>query len=70
MECVTCVCVWVGVGGVGGESIGFGLYQSWRNMGNVGYVCVLVAVVLVLGGGNGWAAWAREGWVVLCLCVL
>ena len=42
MECVTCVCVWLtgGVGGVGGERIGRGLYQSWRNRGKVGYVCV------------------------------
>ena len=24
-----------GVGGVGGERIGFGLYQSWRNIGKV-----------------------------------
>ena len=33
------------VGGVGGE------YQSWRDMGKLGYVCVLVAVVL--GGVGG-----------------
>ena len=25
-----------------GERIGFGLYQSWRNMGKVGYVYVCV----------------------------
>ena len=36
MECVTCVCVWVGAGGVGGERIEFGHCQSWRNMGKVG----------------------------------
>ena len=30
-----------GVGGVRCERIGFGLYQSWRNMGKVGYVFVL-----------------------------
>ena len=29
-----------GVVGVGGERIGFGLYQFWRNMGKVGYVSV------------------------------
>ena len=29
-----CVCVWLGAGGVGGERIGLGLYQSWRNRGN------------------------------------
>ena len=27
-------------GGVGGEMIGFRLYQFWRNMGKVGYVSV------------------------------
>ena len=40
MECVTCVCVWLGAGCVGGEWIGFGLYQSWRNRVKVGYVSV------------------------------
>ena len=43
MECVTCVCVWLGAGGVEGEwidRIGFGLYQFWWNMGKVGYVSV------------------------------
>ena len=41
-------------------------------------VCVLVAVVWVVLGESGWAAWARveysgyvwEGGVVLCLCVV
>ena len=37
-------------------------------MGKVG--CVLVAVVWVVLGESGWAAWAREGGVVLCLCGL
>ena len=34
-------------------------------------VCVLVAVVWLVLGESGWAAWARvlEGGVVLCLCV-
>ena len=53
------------------EMIGFGFYQSWRNMGKVGYVCVLVAVVWVVL--EEWVfPWARvlEGGVVLCLCVL
>ena len=35
------------------ERIGFGLYQSWRNRGKVGYVCVLVAVVWTVLGGVG-----------------
>ena len=41
-------------------------------MGKVGYVsCVLVAVMWVVLGERGRAAWARvwEGVVVLCLCV-
>ena len=37
-----------GVGGVGGERIGFDRYQSWRNKEKVGYVCVLFAVVWVM----------------------
>ena len=55
-----------------GDMIGFGHYQFWRNMGKVGCVCVLVAVVWVVLGESEWAAWARvwEGGVVLCLCVL
>ena len=36
-------------------------------MGKVGCVCVLVVVVLE---ESRWVAWAREGAVVLCLCVL
>ena len=54
MECVTCMCLarGGGVGGVGGEwvgdRIGFEHYQFWRNMGKVGYVCVLVAVMWVM----------------------
>ena len=34
---MTCVCVTRGgVGGFGGERIGFRLYQSWRNKGEWG----------------------------------
>ena len=53
-----------------GVRIGFGLYQSWRNRGKVGSVSVLVAVVWVVLGGSGWAAWTRvwKGGVVLSLC--
>ena len=42
-------------------------------MGKVGFVtCVWVAVVWVVLGESGWAAWSNilEGGVVLCLCVL
>ena len=45
MECVTCVCVWLGAvwGGEGGEwmrELGFGLYQSSGDRGSVGHVSV------------------------------
>ena len=33
MDCVTCLCVCLGVGGVGSDMIGFGHYQFWSNMG-------------------------------------
>ena len=40
---MTCICIWLGAGwkvlGVG-ETIGFGIYLSWRNRGKVGYVSV------------------------------
>ena len=49
-----------------GDRIGVGLYQFWRNMGKMG--CV-VAVVWVLLGESGWAAWAREGGV-MSVCVV
>ena len=53
------------VGCGGGERIGFGLYQSWRNLGKVGYV-VLVAVVL----GGQWVGGflqGLEGWGYVCV---
>ena len=54
--CDMCMCLARGgVGGVGGERIGFGLYQSWRNRENVGCVCVLVAVVWVVLGEWLWS---------------
>ena len=47
MKCVRCVCVWLGVALVD-ERIGFGLYQSCENKGDVclclgcgGVVCVV-----------------------------
>ena len=40
------------------ERIGFGLYQSCGNMGSLGHVSVLVAVVYVGGLDKG-----LEGWV-------
>ena len=61
MECVTCVCVWFGAGlevlGCMGERIGFGLYQSLRNRGKVGYVscfgCGSMGGVWGVGGRHG-----------------
>ena len=62
------MCVWLGRGGrcwdLVGDNIGFELYQFWRNMGKLRYVCVLVAVVWVGGLGQGLGGW------VLCMCVL
>ena len=58
-----------GVGGVGGERIGFGLSQFWRNMGKVGYVYVF----WLQWCGWCWGrvcGWIGPGRVVLCLCVL
>ena len=49
-----------------GEWIGFGLYQSWMNMGKVGYVCVFVEVVWVVLGGGEWMGGLGDG---LILCV-
>ena len=42
MECVSCICIWLGcsVGGKVGEWIGFGLYHSCGNMRIVGRVSV------------------------------
>ena len=60
-ECIygwyTCVCVWLGAGGVGVEWIGFGLYQFGRNVGKVGYVSVFWE------GGLGQGVWCD-----VCVC--
>ena len=57
MECVTYVLVWIRAGWkvlvVMGERIGFGLYQSWRNMGKVGYVSVFLL---------RWCGWCLGEW--------
>ena len=52
-----------------GDWIGFGLYQFRKNMRKVGYVCLLVAVVWVVLGESGWAAWVRVGGV-MSVCVV
>ena len=53
-RCRWSLCVSLGAGSVGGERIGFGLYQFWRNMGKVGYVWA---------GGLG-----QGGWCYVCVC--
>ena len=62
-----------GEGCVGDEwvtGLGLGFTNSGGTWGSG--ICVLVAVVWVVLGESGWAAWARvwEGGVVLCLRVL
>ena len=50
--CDLCMCLArEGVGDVVGERIGFGVYQSWRNLGKVGYVSVF------------WLRWCWGEWV-------
>ena len=58
--CDMCMCLARGgVGGVVGERIRFGVYQSWRNM--VEYVSVFWLL---------WCRWVAWAIVVVCLCVL
>ena len=72
--CDMCKCL--ARGGVGGVGVEWVTDRVWaltsleEHGGNGICVCVLVAVVWVVLGESGWAAWAMEGGVVLCLCVL
>ena len=72
--CDMCMCLARGgVGCVWGERIDFGLYQSWRNSGKMGCVCVLVAVVRVVLGGKWVGSLGQDlgGWgVVTYVCVV
>ena len=71
MECVKCVCVWLGAGlelwgklwGEFVRGLCFWLYQTCRNRGSVGHV-------FGLRWCWGWVGMVWEGVVVLCLCVL
>ena len=64
MECVKCV--WPGRGRYGGETIGFGLYQSCRNRESVGRVSVLG---LRWCWGGGVCGWLGPGWwCYVCEC--
>ena len=64
MECVKCVCVWIGagVGGVVGEWVR-GLGLGFTNHGGTGGkwgMCLCFGCGGVGGvGGSGWSAWAR-----------
>ena len=66
-----------GVGGVcdgrggkcWGERIVFGLYQSWRNMGKLGYV-TMFWLRWCWGGGSVKAAWALVWEGVMSVCVV
>ena len=74
MECDTCARVWLGAGWevLGRQDCVWAL-PILEELGESGIcVCVLIAVVWVVLGESGWAAWARvwEGGMVLCLCVL
>ena len=61
MECVTCVCIWLGEGGrCWGEWIRFTNHGGTGESGIC--VCDLVAVVWVVLE-SVWVAWVREGGV-------
>ena len=55
-----------------GDRIGFGLYQFWRNMGKVGYMCVCFCCGGVGGirgvGGRLGPGSVRVGWCYVCVC--
>ena len=63
-----CMCLTRGQEVLGGERIGFGLYQFWRNMGKVGYVSVVW--LWWCWWGVGGRIGLGSGRVGLCLCVL
>ena len=44
------MCMWLAQSGVGGERIGFGLYQSCRNKGSVGHVFGVRRFVMLVEG--------------------
>ena len=72
MECVTCVCVWLGWCGCrGGEwmrELGFGLHQSCGDRGSIGHVsvCWLRWCRWVLGRGLG-PGLGVVGWCYVCV---
>ena len=73
MECVTCVCVWLGAVWVenGGEwmrELGFGLYQSCGDRGSVGYVSVFWLRWCRWGVGRGLGQGSGAvGWCYVCV---
>ena len=72
MECVICVCVRLGAGGVGGERIRFWALPILEEHGESG-ICVCVLVAVVLGGEGSWVGSLGQGlggWcVVMYVCV-
>ena len=76
--CDMCMCLARGgVGGVGGECV-TGLGMGFTNFGGTWgkwdrCVCVMVAVVWVVLGKSGWAAWAgvwEDGVVLMFVCIV
>ena len=64
MECVTCVCVWLGTGGVGGELVR-GLGLGFTNPGGTGGkcdMCLCFGCGGVGGGVGGRLRPGRVGW--------
>ena len=73
MECVTCVCVWLGAGWVdrGGEwmrKLGLG-FTNYVGTGGVLDMCLCFGCGGVGGVDGEWVGgWERWGGVVLCVC--
>ena len=71
MECVTCVCVWLGTGGVGGEWVtGLGFTNSGGTWGKWD-MCLCFGCGGVGGvGGERAGGFCQDlgGWCYVCMC--